>query len=288
MLARTCESFDGVPLAWYEAGAGPAVAFANGIGVDHRGLAPQVAHLSPRWRTLLFDYRGVGRSRPLPRGVALDMATHAWDLATVLDAAGERRAVIVGWSMGVPVALELYRLFPERVRALVLICGACDHLVERFSGLPRTGPVVGRVLRSARRAHRPMERALRRAARSRWLVPAARRIGLITAEADGEVWLDQARSVAGCDMRMYLRTLAELVRTRCDDVLPTIRVPTLVVGAELDRLVRPEAARELCDAIPGAAYWLAPAAGHYCVLECADQLDARIERHLREALARGY
>ncbi len=285
MDRHVCETFDGVPLAWYEAGAGPPLVFANGIGVDHRGLALQVGHFSRGWRTLLWDYRGVGASLPLPRGVAVDVPAHARDLAAVLDAAGEERAAIVGWSMGVPVALELYRQHPDRVGALVLVCGPCGRMFERFSGLPGSGPVVERLLVLAKRAHRPLEGVLRRAARSRGLVPLARRVGFVREGLDREVWLDQVRSAAACDMRLYLGTMAELVRARCCDVLPSVRVPTLVVAGERDRLVRPEVMREMCEAVPGASFWVAPGAGHYCVVECPELLNARIEEHLTAAAA---
>ena len=56
------------------------------------------------------------------------------DIACVLDDAQVDRAVLIGHSMGVQVALETYRRHEERIAGLVLLCGASSHPLKTFRG----------------------------------------------------------------------------------------------------------------------------------------------------------
>ena len=78
-------------------------------------------------------------SRPRPNGGAARSARVtiedlADDVACVLDDALVDRAVLIGHSMGVQVALETYRRHRARVAGLVLVCGAPSHPLETFRG----------------------------------------------------------------------------------------------------------------------------------------------------------
>jgi pimeloyl-ACP methyl ester carboxylesterase len=62
--------------------------------------------------------------------------------------------------------------------------------------------------------------------------------------------------------------------------LHRIRVPTLVLWGESDRIVRPNYGRALQQAIPGARFQLLPAAGHYPYLERPDAFVAAVTAFL--------
>src|SRR5436309_288829 len=79
--------------------------------------------LAARFRTILFDNRGVGRSDVPPAPYSIEQM--ADDAAAVLDAAGATRAHVVGMSMGGCIAQELVLRHPARVRTLVLGCTSC-------------------------------------------------------------------------------------------------------------------------------------------------------------------
>lgn len=100
--------------------SGVPVLAAHGITASHR-CWPLVAERLPGVRMLAPDLRGRGGSRELPG--PWGMATHADDLAAVLDDAGVDRCVVVGHSMGGFAAVALARRHPERVAALVLVDG---------------------------------------------------------------------------------------------------------------------------------------------------------------------
>ena len=76
-----------------------------------------------RFRTILFDNRGVGKS-DVPPG-PYSIPTMADDASAVLDGAGVDSAHVVGFSMGGYIAQELVLRHPARVRSLVLGCTSC-------------------------------------------------------------------------------------------------------------------------------------------------------------------
>jgi pimeloyl-ACP methyl ester carboxylesterase/DNA-binding CsgD family transcriptional regulator len=71
-------------------------------------------------RLVHYDKRGTGLSdRPsAPETFALE--TRVDDLATVMDAAGVRRAALLGWSEGGPIGIAFAARYPERVSRLIL------------------------------------------------------------------------------------------------------------------------------------------------------------------------
>ena len=81
-----------------------------------------------------WDYRGLFRSGPSADPADLGVETQARDLVAVMDTMGIESAVHVGWSMGVQVALELYRQAPQRVDGLVLIGGTSGKPFDTIVG----------------------------------------------------------------------------------------------------------------------------------------------------------
>jgi pimeloyl-ACP methyl ester carboxylesterase len=283
MRARFVTSFDGHPIAYYVFGSGPPLVLSTGIGVDHAGLWPQIEHFARSRRVIAWDYRGVGRSQPLPRTADVSITAHARDLAAVLDAADVRTADLFGWSMGVPVSLELCRREPALARSLILCCAPAGGLLDPFVSVPGVDELASRVLtRSAGVLQRPLARALRLAERSPVLIPAATRVGMIAPEIDRDRWLQQVRSVADCDLHAYVRTMAALTTADATALLPRIAVPSLVIAAERDRVVPLDAMERMAAAIEGAELFVVPGASHYCVIEQPARVNLRVAEHLAE------
>jgi DNA-binding winged helix-turn-helix (wHTH) protein len=69
-------------------------------------------------RLIRFDKRGTGMS-DRPPGIP-DLETRMHDVLAVMDAAGSRRAVVIGYSEGGPMAILLAAMHPSRVSSLVL------------------------------------------------------------------------------------------------------------------------------------------------------------------------
>jgi pimeloyl-ACP methyl ester carboxylesterase len=111
-----------VELAVCRAGEGPdPVVCLHGITAQHRAFNAAARYLEPSHGLVGVDLRGRGDSDKPESGYSLE--AHAADVVRVLDHLGLQRAVLAGHSMGGFVALKTALLFPERVRALVLLDG---------------------------------------------------------------------------------------------------------------------------------------------------------------------
>jgi 3-oxoadipate enol-lactonase len=98
----------------------PWLVLIQGLGFDRSGWDPVVRGLRRRFRLLLIDNRGSGRSAA-PTG-SFTVADMADDVVAVLDAAGIRTAHVAGASLGGMVAQEVPVRRPDRVDRLMLAC----------------------------------------------------------------------------------------------------------------------------------------------------------------------
>src|SRR5262245_22114978 len=103
-----------------EHGAGEPLLLIMGLAADSTAWMFQVPAFAEKYRTIVFDNRGVGRSsKPAGPYTIHEMAD---DAAGLLDALHVQRAHVVGVSMGGMIAQELELRHPERVHGLVLAC----------------------------------------------------------------------------------------------------------------------------------------------------------------------
>ncbi len=78
-------------------------------------------HLSQRFQTIAPDLRGYGSSRTR---LDFTMTDHLIDLESLLDRFQINRCLVLGWSLGGILAMELALRLPERVSGLILIATA--------------------------------------------------------------------------------------------------------------------------------------------------------------------
>lgn len=105
------------------AGDGPdPVICLHGITAQHRAFTTAARHAGPVRGLVGVDLRGRGDSDKPGSGYGLE--AHADDLIRVLDHLGLEDATIAGHSMGAFVAMKAALLYPDRVRALILLDGA--------------------------------------------------------------------------------------------------------------------------------------------------------------------
>jgi 3-oxoadipate enol-lactonase len=120
---------NGITVGYDDQGAGEPLVFIHGHPFDRSMWAPQVDQFSSSGRRVIApDLRGYGESTVVPGKTPLE--TFARDIAALLDHLEVDGAVLAGLSMGGQIVMEFYRLFPERVRALVLADTFCQAETE--------------------------------------------------------------------------------------------------------------------------------------------------------------
>ncbi|AXB45398.1 alpha/beta fold hydrolase [Amycolatopsis albispora] len=108
-----------ISVAYTDEGTGAPLVLVHGHPFDRSMWQPQVDRFAGAdWRVIAPDLRGYGETTVVPGKTHLE--TFARDLAELLDRLEVGRIVLGGLSMGGQIVMEFHRLFPERVRALVL------------------------------------------------------------------------------------------------------------------------------------------------------------------------
>jgi class 3 adenylate cyclase/pimeloyl-ACP methyl ester carboxylesterase len=242
---RYCRTADGVRLGYAISGKGPPLVKAGHwlshleYDWDNPVWRPFLLELSKSHQLIRYDPRGTGLSDWDVADISLD----AWanDLATVVDAAGVERFSLFGLSQGCAVSIAYAVRHPERVSHLIL-CG-------------------GFALGGHRRSPEESERraALETLMRFQWGAdnPAIRQIfttlllpGANKEQADTFNELQQRTTSGDCAAR-YFKTVGMIDVT---DLLPQVRVPTLVLHAREDAMAPFEAGRQMAAGISGARF----------------------------------
>ena len=242
---------DGVSIR-YDIGGRPTgepILCIQGLGADSRGWLWQRLAFRPRYRVITFDNRGTGRSDAPPGPYDLDRM--ADDAAAVLEAAGCPSAHVLGVSMGGAIAQKLALRHPERVRSLILTNTACythpwrRELLEQWAAHAETLGTRGFLVANIDQ--------LVRCGCTRWFWWLYARLAPLPFSVTPAALVAQ---VGAC-------LAAEDYRPRLNE----IKVPTLVVAGQRDRITTPDDAAELAALIPGAQLTIIPGASHLLLIE---------------------
>ena len=259
----------GSRIYWDEQGAGEPILLIMGLAFTSDMWYRVRSALAARYRTLALDNRGVGRSDvpPGPYSIAL-MAS---DARAVLDAAGVESAHVFGVSMGGMIAQEFTLQYPERVRSLVLGCTAAG------------GPTAVRAEQAAidmlmaRSRMTPDEAA--EAAVPFIYDPATPRERIDEDLAVRKPWFPRPEA--------YMAQLMAILGWEAYSRIPAIRVPTLVIHGESDRLVPPGNGKLIAERIPGAKLVMIPRASHLFVTDQPEATHSTIQTFFAAQARRG-
>lgn len=241
-----------------DGGSGEVLLLVHGHPFDRSMWRPQVETFAgPGRRVIVPDLRGYGGATVLPGKTTL--TTFAWDIAALLDRLGVGRAVLGGLSMGGQIVLEFYRLFPERVRALVL--ADTFAAAETEPGKVARNETADRLLREGMGPY--ADEVLTK-------MVAPHNVDALP-EVAGHV-RDMMRGAPPEGAAAALRGRAE--RPDYVGMLARVTVPALVVVGSEDVYTPVADARVMSDGIPDATLAVIEGAGHMPNLERRAEFDA--------------
>ncbi|MCC8430305.1 alpha/beta fold hydrolase [Reyranella aquatilis] len=240
-----CRASDGVRLAYATVGAGPPIV----------KTANWLNHLEYDWESPIYRglFRGLAAERTLVRYDArgnglsdwevgrIDFEAFVTDLETVMDAAGIKRAPVFCMSQGCAVAVAYAVRHPERVSHLIL----------------HGGFAVGPLRRSPEVAEQT--RAMMHLIRTGWGTdnPAFRQMFTSLFFPDGtkevfDSFNELQRICISPENAFRIREAVGNIDVR--DLLPKVKVPTLVTHSRGDAVASWELGRAMAAEIPGARF----------------------------------
>jgi pimeloyl-ACP methyl ester carboxylesterase/DNA-binding winged helix-turn-helix (wHTH) protein len=223
-------------------------------------------------RLIVFDKRGTGLSDPVPVAELPTLEQRLDDVRAVMEAAGSERAALVGVSEGGPLCSLFAATYPEKTEALVMIGSYARRI--RDDNYP-WGPT------------RDEHNAFCKIIEEQWGGP----VGLADrapSKADDpafrEWWASYLRMGSSPGAAVALTRMNAEIDIR--DVLPTIRVPTLVVHRRGDRCLKVEEGRYLASRIPGATFMELSGDDHLPFVGNQDEILREVEAFLTRAHVR--
>jgi len=273
---------DGTRIGYQVRGRGPCVVLANGLGGTYLAFRYIYEALGDRYRTICWDYRGLYTSSPPADPRANTMAHQVADLMTILEAEQVGDFVIVGWSMGVQVALETVRRHPARVKGVFAINGTYGRAFHTVMGSRLVGQTIPMLLRLVRAQAGLVGRATRLVAGSSALIGAMKRVGMVSETVDLEVFSAVAAGFQTIDWVIYSDLLARLDEHDAEDVLRAVAVPLTIVTGDRDIMTPPSTAEHIHRAVPGSRLVVIRGGTHYTPVEypaiLVDELGRLLDR----------
>ena len=231
---------------------------------SERSLARVMRRITSFARLITFDRRGSGLSDPFFGAPTLEEQMD--DLLAVMDAAGAERVAVFGTLEGGPMATMFAATYPERVSALALY--ATFARATWAPGYEWAWPADVR--------RRRMEEQVEHWGEGRIVA------GVAPSEASDPGFLEWAGrlerlAAAPSTIRRILELIGEFdVR----DVLPSIRVPTLVMHRRDDSFIQIEHSRYIAGQIPGARFVELEGGDNMFSLGDSEALLGELEEHL--------
>jgi len=246
---------DGVHIAYQVVGTGPfdlvyVPGWVSNVEImwEEPRLAAFLGRLASFARLIVFDKRGTGLSDPVPDGELPDLERRMDDVRAVMDAAGSERAALLGHSEGGNMCILFSATFPERTSALVLV--GCYAKRSRTDDYPWAPDPVER-----ERDIAEIERTWGRVDPTPALAPSL---------ADDQAFRDWVSRYLRLSASPRAAAAVLRMNTQIDtrDVLPAIRVPSLLIYRTGDYDVLVDEGRWIASRIPDARFVELPGSDH--------------------------
>lgn len=253
----------GLDVAYERAGQGPPLVFLHGALCDSRVWRRQLAGLADEFTVVAWDEPGAGRSADPPEKFTL--SDYSDYLAAFIEALELGAAHVAGLSWGGVLAQELYRRHPESVASLILA-----GTYAGWKGSLSEEECATRLEGAGRLSTLPPDEFVRA------FLP-----GVLSDDAPEEL-VDELLAIMADYHPISVRITAPAIAASDQrDLLPRIRVPTLLVWGETDARSPLHIARQFLDAIPSSRLVVIPGAGHVSNMEQPDRFNAALREFCR-------
>ncbi|HZV83218.1 MAG TPA: alpha/beta fold hydrolase [Geobacteraceae bacterium] len=253
-------------MVYTDGGQGLPLLFLHGWLMSRQVWTCQT-QLAECFRVIAPDLRGHGETG----GEEFSYASCVADLVAFIDHLGLGKVVVVGWSMGAQIALQLTSRLRDRVAGLVLVGGTPLFCKEEGYG---HGVPQAEARSMALRLRRSFNRTAGEFYQGMFSPDDVMRTDISV----------MAKTVAGRLPRLpvALAALEELVRTDLRGLLADIPVPVLLIHGGADRICLPGASRFMHEVLPDSRLQLFSGTGHAPFLTMPAEFNSCLSAFARE------
>ena len=218
------------------------------LGWEEPEMARFLERLASFSRLIVFDKRGTGLSDRVPNDRLPMLEERMDDLRVVMDAVGSQRAALFGYSEGGNLAALFAAMHPERTRALVLAHTFAKRVWSPdYPWAPRP--------EQREKEYEQVEREWGNLMDLAHYAPS--KVGDAAFAQRLATYFRRAASPGAAVALLRMNTQIDI-----RSILPTIRVPTLVLHRAGDQDVNVAEGRYIADRIPGARFVELPGDDH--------------------------
>jgi pimeloyl-ACP methyl ester carboxylesterase len=242
-------------------GEGDPLIFCYGLVCSSLHWTYQIEYFRKNYQCIWFDYRGHQNSETPKNLSSLNIDTLAEDLNSLFEHLGLNSAIVLGHSMGVNVAIEFHRKYPNKVKKLVLANGAPRRPLDTLfnSNWFELG------FKALKQAHRYAPNLLKKIwsiTNNEWTQTLITWGGFnpyLTPREDVKKYIDQ---ISAMDPEILIRLSQDYESYDATAWLPKIQCPTLILAGENDGLVSKEHQELMNQLIPNSILCVIPRGSH--------------------------
>lgn len=256
-------TINNVDLSFRDLGEGLPVLFVHGFPLTGDIWKYQADALHANARVIIPDLRGFGKSGLSGGPFTMDLFAH--DLKGLLDHLGIEKAVLAGISMGGYISFAFYRLFSDRVKALMLL--------DTKAGADSEEGKKGRLELAQRARSGEMGKIADEWTEKLFATSTIKTKPDIVLEVRNAIFRSSPEAIANASLGM-------MERPDSSPVLKDITCPVLIMAGEQDRLTPVEEAKAMAAKIKGARVEVIKGAGHLSCLEAPEQVNSAMLKFL--------
>jgi pimeloyl-ACP methyl ester carboxylesterase len=244
-------SADGVHIEYHVYGSGePAVVLVHGWSCDANYWSEQIKPLKAKYTTVTVDLAGHGASGA--NRADWSMGSFGEDVAAVVRQLQNHKVVLVGHSMGAPVALEAARRIGDRVVGII----AVDSF-KTIGQAPMPDAQIEKMVAPFRKDF---------IGHTREFVTTG---GFFTADADPKFVQKVAYDMSLEQPEIAIASMQSLLKMDIDALLPEIKAPIEAINSDLS----PTDEERIKKTLPGFKLITIPKTGHFLMMEAADRFN---------------
>jgi pimeloyl-ACP methyl ester carboxylesterase len=275
------ESFDGSPIYFEKRGQGKPLVLLYGIGCSSNHWRYQLQYFSKNYQTIVMDYRG-HQHTPLPKDVDnLNIETLAKDVSCLLHHLNISKASFWSHSFGSQVLLSLYQMNPEIFANIIFINAFAANPLKKTFGYKYALKFFSAFKFGYDQMPVPLTLLWKLAVNN----PLAIRITALaggfnmqlSSYRDLEIY---SRGVSTTHLKAFTSLFERMIAFNGIEILPTIKVPTLIMAGSKDTVTPPILQQEMHEHISRSEFLVVPLGSHCTPLDIPELVNLRIEKFL--------